>query len=97
MTTTGSGARELALPSHRGIYFGGAWHAPRSNRFTPTWNPGTGESLGDVADGGADDADAAVAAARLAFRPWKAVAPLERARLLRAFADVVRGHADELA
>jgi len=97
--TTGSPARahDLPLPSRRGVYYGGAWHDPHSGRFVPTWNPGTGESLGDVADGGGDDADAAVAAALRAFQAWKAVAPLERARLLRAFADVVRRHADELA
>jgi len=89
--------RELPLPSQRGVYYGGGWHKPHSGHFVPTWNPGTGESLGKVADGSAPDADAAVAAAHRAFDAWKAVLPLERARLLRALADVVRRHAEELA
>ena len=59
----------LTLPEHRGCYYGGAWHAPRSGREADTINPGTGESLGAVADAGAADVDAAVAAAKAAFRP----------------------------
>ena len=46
---------------------------------------------------GEADVDAAVAAARRGFDAWRAVAPLERARILRAMAARVREHADELA
>jgi betaine-aldehyde dehydrogenase len=60
-------------------------------------NPSTGESLGRVAVSGATDVDAAVAAAKRGFLEWRAVAPLERARLLRKIAEVVRGNAAELA
>src|ERR1041385_8305744 len=87
----------LSLPPHRGCYYGGAWHAPPSGRFADTINPGTGESLGKVADGGAADVDAAVAAARAAFKEWRNVLPLERAKMLRRIAEVLRKHAEELA
>ena len=87
----------VALPDHRGIYFGGAWHEPASGRFAETANPSTGESLGSVAVGGPADVDAAVAAARSGFLEWRAVAPLERARLLRKIGELLRRHADELA
>ena len=40
----------LTLPEHRDVYYGGAWHAPKSGRDADTINPGTGESLGRVAD-----------------------------------------------
>src|SRR5256885_15784232 len=58
----------LTLPKHRGCYYGGAWHAPLSGREADTINPGTGETLGKVADAGAADVDAAGAAAKNAFR-----------------------------
>ena len=94
--TTGA-APAIVLPDHRGIYFGGAWHEPVSGSFTETSNPSTGESLGRVAVGDAADVDAAVAAARRGFLEWRAVAPLERARVLRKIGEVLRRHADELA
>jgi acyl-CoA reductase-like NAD-dependent aldehyde dehydrogenase len=45
----------------------------------------------------ADDADAAIARARQAAPAWQAVAPADRARLMRRFADTIGEHADELA
>ena len=87
----------LALPEHRTCYYGGAWHAPKSGREADTINPGTGESLGKVADAGAADVDAAVAAAKAAFQEWRNVLPLERAKMLRRIAEVLREHAQELA
>ena len=77
-------AIKLNLPTHRGAYYGGKWHEPKSGRYVDTINPGTGESLGKVADAGADDIDAAVAAAKAAFKEWRRVLPLERAKMLRA-------------
>jgi betaine-aldehyde dehydrogenase len=85
------------LPRHRDLYYGGEWHAPRSGRRDDTLDPGTGASLGAVAVAGADDVDAAVAAAQRGFEAWRAVAPLERARVLRRIAELLRKHAGELA
>src|SRR5215213_10846152 len=87
----------VKLPEHRGCYYGGAWHAPKSGREADTINPGTGETLGTVADGGAADAEAAIAAAKAAFKEWRNVLPLERAKMLRRIAEVLRKHAEELA
>jgi betaine-aldehyde dehydrogenase len=90
-------AEPLRLPDHRDAFYGGAWHASKSGRYVDTINPGTGESLGRVADCGAEDIDAAVAAAKKAFDGWRSTPPLERARLLKRVAQVVREHAEELA
>jgi betaine-aldehyde dehydrogenase len=84
------------LPEHRDLYYGGAWHAPQGG-YAQTLNPATGESLGPVAEANAADVDAAVAAARTGFEGWRAVPPLDRARQLRAIANVLRSHAEELA
>ena len=45
----------------------------------------------------AEQADDAIAAAERALPAWRAVAPGDRARLLRQFATVVREHREELA
>src|SRR5262245_12470601 len=85
------------LPSHRDPYYGGRWQKPKSPRYLDIISPGTGEPLGKVVDGSAADAEAAIAAAKAAFREWRRVSPLERAKMLRAIADVLRKNGDELA
>src|SRR5215468_2036982 len=85
------------LPSHRDPYYAGRWQKPKSDRYVDAISPGTGESLGKVVDGSAADAEAAIAAAKAAFREWRRVLPLERAKMLRAIADVLRKNGEELA
>jgi betaine-aldehyde dehydrogenase len=90
-------AEGLTPPHRRDVFYGGEWHKPRSGRYADSINPGTGESLGLVADGGAADIDAAVGAAKRAFESWRNTPPLDRARLLKRVANVLRDHAEELA
>jgi betaine-aldehyde dehydrogenase len=88
---------KLNLPTQRGIYYGGQWHQPKGGRFTDQINPGTGDALGKAADGSAEDIDAAVKAAKAAFKDWKRIPPLERAKMLKEIARVLRENAGELA
>jgi betaine-aldehyde dehydrogenase len=60
-------------------------------------NPATEESIAELDEAGVDEADEAVARAAAAFPAWRAVAPADRARLLRRVATLVEEHADELA
>ncbi|WP_219510410.1 aldehyde dehydrogenase family protein [Nonomuraea ceibae] len=60
-------------------------------------NPATEEVVAEVEFAGAAEVDLAVERARKAQAAWREVAPGDRARLLRAFADVVDAHAEELA
>jgi betaine-aldehyde dehydrogenase len=90
-------AQQLKLPEHRGAFYGGAWHPPTSGRTVDAINPSTGQSLGAVAECGTADIDAAVSAAKTAFNDWRNTPPLERARLLKRIAGVLREHAEELA
>lgn len=85
------------LPKHRDIYLGGAWQAPISGRYVDTMNPATGAPLAAVADAGRGDVDAAVKIARQGFLEWRDVIPLERARILKEMAAILRSHGDELA
>jgi betaine-aldehyde dehydrogenase len=87
----------LVLPKNRGAYYGGKWHEPKSNRYVDSINPGTGISLGKVADASAEDIDVAVTSAKQAFKEWRRVLPLERAKILRRIAEILRENADELA
>src|SRR5260370_21195573 len=93
---TSTKAPPLNLPSHRDPYYGGAWQKP-AGRYVEVTSPGSGESLGKVVEGNAADAAAAIAAAKSAFRDWRRVAPFERAKMLRAIAQVLRQNGDELA
>src|SRR6266540_1921633 len=95
--STASADLALPLPVHRSAYYGGAWHDPASGAFAETLNPSTGESIGRVAVSGAADVDAAVAAAKHGFIEWRAVPPLERAKILRRIAQLLRENAGELA
>jgi betaine-aldehyde dehydrogenase len=96
MTTIAEGPVAGALPKHRDLYYDGAWHAPAGG-YAETFNPATGESLGNAAEANAADVDAAVQAARRAFRSWSGTKPLERARLLKRVAERLRENGDELA
>jgi acyl-CoA reductase-like NAD-dependent aldehyde dehydrogenase len=60
-------------------------------------NPATEETIAELDEAGVEDADSAVARAKAAFPAWRAVAPVDRARLLRRLATLVEDHADELA
>src|SRR5471032_2812298 len=66
-------------------------------RTQPIFNPATGKEartlrLGDVAD-----VDAAVAAAKKAFRGWSETPPIRRARVMLRFLELMNKHRDELA
>jgi acyl-CoA reductase-like NAD-dependent aldehyde dehydrogenase len=60
-------------------------------------NPATEETIAQLPEAGAEDADRAVAAAKAAFPAWRAVAPADRARLLRRLATLVEENGEELA
>ena len=59
--------------------------------------PATGAVLTTVRLNGVAETDAAIERAARAFERWRAVAPGDRARLLRRFAAVVDAHVEELA
>ena len=59
--------------------------------------PATEQILDTIPRGGVDEVDAAVAAAKAAFPAWRAVAPGDRARLLRRLVSVMESAHEELA
>lgn len=60
-------------------------------------NPATAEPITEVERTDVAGTDAAIERAHRAFEEWRRVAPADRARLMRRFADVVDAHVEELA
>ena len=77
----------------------GGWVDSVSGRTFETINPATGGVITRVVEGGKDDVNRAVAAARKAFEggPWKKMTARERGRLLYKLADLIEQHIEELA
>ena len=78
-------------------FIGGRWVEPAKGEWFETVDPATGEALASVAQGSAEDVDAAVRAARAALGPWQALTGHVRARYLYALARQVQKHARRLA
>jgi betaine-aldehyde dehydrogenase len=85
------------LPVHEALFYGGAWHEPLDGGYGQTLNPACNEPLARAPVATAADVDAAVRAAHTAFPAWSRTPPVERGRLLRKAAAVLREHAYALA
>jgi succinate-semialdehyde dehydrogenase/glutarate-semialdehyde dehydrogenase len=64
------------------MYIDGSWMAAASGSTFDSFNPATGESIGTLPDGGAEDAKYAVAVAARAFPAWAARTAYERSAIL---------------
>ena len=69
----------------------------RSGSSFEVLNPATGESIGSVADGGAEDALLAIAAAHDAFKSWSKTTAYERSAVLYRAWEIMVSRSDELA
>ncbi len=79
------------------LLVGGHWVDARSgDRFEIT-DPATGETVGSMPNAGAEDVQAAIDAAADALEGWRSLAAIERARILRRSADLMRERKDEIA
>ena len=88
---------EQFLNRPRGLVIGGVERPAASGRFFEVTNPATGQPLATVAEAGAPDIDAAVAAGRAALPAWAALAPQRRADLLWALGARIEELAAEFA
>src|SRR5688572_27135516 len=75
-----------------GLFIGGAWRDPAGGEYLETINPAKRSTLAEVAQGSAEDVDAAVAAARRAFAEWSGLSGHARARYLYAIARRIQKH-----
>ena len=92
-------ARSFCEREHR-LLIGGEWVAAADGATFETLDPSTGQPITSVAQAGAADIDAAVAAARAAFAPgspWRKLSAAERGARIWKLADLIDEHGDELA
>src|SRR2546426_3364318 len=69
-----------------GLFINGKWRKPKEGKYLDSINPATGKPLARVAQATAADADAAVEAARKAFKGGSATPAHVRPRYLYAIA-----------
>ncbi len=78
-------------------WFNGAVQRGSGDRQQPIYNPATGAVQGQLLLGSTADLDAAVASAQAAFPAWSATPPLQRARVLFRFLEIVQARKVQLA
>src|SRR5881392_755751 len=78
------------------LYIGGKWVDGGEGTF-PVEDPSTGETIAEVADGGPEDALAALASAHEHQAEWAAHPPRERAEILRRAFELMVQRSEELA
>ncbi len=85
------------LDNKYGLYIGGQWVEASDGGTFDTFSPSTGEKLATCAEATKEDVDKAVEAAWAAFPAWKAVEPIQRAKILLDIADIIEANAQKLA
>ena len=78
------------------LWIGGS-AVPGANGQIPVLNPSTGETIANVADANVHQGIEAVDAAAAALPAWKALAPRERAEILRGCFEEMTSRAEEIA
>ena len=78
-------------------FINGEWRTPAAAEYFDTYDPSSGEKLASVAQGGSEDIEAAVRAARAASPKWRSLTPHIRARYLYNLARLVQKHSRLLA
>ena len=81
----------------RDNYIDGQWQSAASQQRFAVYNPATGDTLCEVADGGAEDTRRAIAAADRALPGWRGKTAKQRANLLRRWFDLIMANQDDLA
>ncbi|MFO0998437.1 MAG: CoA-acylating methylmalonate-semialdehyde dehydrogenase [Alphaproteobacteria bacterium] len=80
-----------------GHFVNGAAVTPKDGRWGDVYNPATGEVSGRVALASAKQVGEVAAAAEAAFPKWSATPPIQRARILFRFKQLVEENMDALA
>src|SRR3546814_10103897 len=87
---------EIAADRRWGHFYGGKDQAPASGKYFGSFDPATGDNLGEYAWGTAEDVDRACRDAHEGFLKWKTFQPHERGRVLMRFSQLMFEHGDTL-
>ncbi|KAJ3404474.1 aldehyde dehydrogenase (NAD(P)(+)) ald5 [Chytriomyces hyalinus] len=103
---TASGAESISIQHESGrsftdqpvgLFIGNEFVPSISGKTFPTYDPATGKEIARVFEADVQDVDAAVSAAKIAFKGWSRTAPLQRGKLLFKLADLIERDIDQLA
>ncbi len=79
------------------LFIDGSWRNGTGRATLPVVNPATEEELGRLACASTSDLDEALAAAARSAKAWAKTTAMERSRMLRKVADLLRERIDETA
>lgn len=79
------------------LHIDGQWRGGEDGRQLDLVNPANGQPAGTVAAATRADMDAAIASAANGFATWRTTSPVERGRILREAARLLRSRIDEMA
>ena len=82
---------------HVQLLINNEWRPARGNATLPVHNPADGSVIGSVARATIADLDEALAATEKGFAVWRNTPALERSKLMRAAAGLLRERADAIA
>lgn len=86
-----------AFPATLGLYIDGEWLSGGGRDTHTLLNPATGAGQAELPLANAADLERALEAAQRGFEAWRAVAPEQRATVLRKTAELLRERADHIA
>lgn len=86
-----NGAKQL------GMFVDGKWLPSQTGAYSPVCNASTGEAIAEAPRCTAAEVNAAVAAARNAFEPWRQTPVQQRAQVLFRFKALLDANLDELS
>jgi succinate-semialdehyde dehydrogenase/glutarate-semialdehyde dehydrogenase len=79
------------------LHIDGKWRGSASGKTIPVLDPATEETIGTVAHADITDLDEALAAADRGFKQWRAIAAIDRAKIMHKAAALMRERADMIA
>lgn len=78
------------------LFIDGTWRSGAAKVELDVLNPATGERIGGLAKAEIADLDEALAAADRGFQLWRRTSPLERSKIMRRAADLMRERAADI-
>lgn len=78
-------------------FVGGEWVSAQSSETFSSYNPATEEELAPIASSGVADVNAAVKAAKAAYKDWRLVPAPRRGEILYALAELLKERKESLA
>lgn len=84
-------------PKNVQLFIDGQWSAAAAGETLQVRNPANDEVIGSVAHARVPDLERAITAAEKGFAAWRKVVPLERAKVLRKAATLMRERAPQIA